>query len=1150
MPPRTTEQSAIIRFWHSVELLSPQSVPKLTTIRKPGPIFVHEIPRSSAGSLVLPWSPYSPVAKRETTPGKRWSHQIYGRCFDYGKIVERLEAQYKAKNGYRETKETIVGLYSLRFSDRGEFIPDSFVLSSAAWFAGRIGRTADDWLTGFDEAQSEAAKIAAEVLEGPVTSDVLEQLTEKLLEMIDLEAFFKPLPKRYVCNSVLKKASGTEPADDPLNSFILGDLAHVARSVASGTTSVALDEYLSIHDPANRTDLSKDSSSADQRYLLAPEMYPDGCWPTPKDIGLVHSQQLAVNGIHWMLKANGLLSVNGPPGTGKTTLLRDIVAAVVTTRADALAALPAASDAFTSKGSVIDDNRNINYWTLPPGLLGHEIVVASSNNGAIENVTLELPQRDKVDASWLTQYDQFADIASLVTGQPAWGLISAPLGSKSRRSSFLSAFWSGTAKTDIADKGLDPDAPADGTDYEVNTASSSKPAVSGLAAEGGSDAAQTGAMHAAPEKVVQRKGMEAWLNSQPKRSKAEKVELWRAAVGRYLTAKQAAVQASKDALRINSLFREAKAASDQVSALKQSLDAKVVPALEIELHTTTATSQAAESQLQASLQTMSQVLSRRPGFLANLFTLWAAGRRWAQEESHARAQQELAQGRYRRIEREILQLKEKLQAERAAIAKKEADIATATGQVSSLIEELQALAERFGASHLVTYLRTGVIGRGESIELAEPWIIPGWRRARSKVFLEAMQLHKTLFELEPQKAWTNLTMAKTVLEGARFRNLPREAVRSIWGTLFMAVPVVSSTFSSFARCFSTLGAGELGWLLVDEAGQASPQAAVGALWRSQRAVMVGDPLQLEPINQVPPGALEHMRSAFGVDLHWMPHQLSAQSLADQANPIGREIGPAGNKVWVGMPLVVHRRCDLPMFKVANRIAYDGVMVYGTAPRVPDIPASLTTGWVQAGGESSGNWVPAEGRALKLLISLLTLEGVDPKSISVITPFSDVIREVSGGTLSRMGVTTGTIHTMQGRESDVVVLVLGGEADPQRSGAREWVVEKANMLNVAATRAKRRFYVIGDRADWSKRRYFDQIMDLLPEVNVEAALARYQGTEEEGDPWWSTQDLLDQIRIGHPSPVGAGTSGGPVPSGVTIRPLAPGESWWPDPEHWG
>ncbi|KUL40541.1 hypothetical protein [Actinoplanes awajinensis] len=48
--------------------------------------------------------------------------------------------------------------------------------------------------------------------------------------------------------------------------------------------------------------------------------------------------------------------------------------------------------------------------------------------------------------------------------------------------------------------------------------------------------------------------------------------------------------------------------------------------------------------------------------------------------------------------------------------------------------------------------------------------------------------------------------------------------------------VISTTFASVAR------------LLVDDAGQTTPQLAADAIWRSRRPIAVGDPLPLEPVS--------------------------------------------------------------------------------------------------------------------------------------------------------------------------------------------------------------------------------------------------------------------------------------------------------------
>ena len=39
----------------------------------------------------------------------------------------------------------------------------------------------------------------------------------------------------------------------------------------------------------------------------------------------------------------------------------------------------------------------------------------------------------------------------------------------------------------------------------------------------------------------------------------------------------------------------------------------------------------------------------------------------------------------------------------------------------------------------------------------------------------------------------------------------------------------------------------LGTLVIDEAGQASPQMALGAMFRCRKCIVVGDPKQIEPV---------------------------------------------------------------------------------------------------------------------------------------------------------------------------------------------------------------------------------------------------------------------------------------------------------------
>lgn len=236
---------------------------------------------------------------------------------------------------------------------------------------------------------------------------------------------------------------------------MLDDLADVVDAISRGVKSEPLDQYLRHHDPKPRLHMDDQRASLPLMGRLMPDAYASSCWPTEHHLGLVHSQQLAVNTIQSTLAdGHGLLGVNGPPGTGKTTLLRDLIAAIITSRADTLAKLCRASDAFASDGreAANDGGKQQYSYKLNPALYGFEIVVASSNNGAVENVTLELPQRDRIDESWLPEAEYFAELGELVSGKPAWGLISGALGSKARRNKFVDRYFYGQLPFGSEDK--------------------------------------------------------------------------------------------------------------------------------------------------------------------------------------------------------------------------------------------------------------------------------------------------------------------------------------------------------------------------------------------------------------------------------------------------------------------------------------------------------------------------------------------------------------------------------------------------------------------------------------------------------------------------------------------------------------------------
>lgn len=413
-----------LKYWHKLEHFSPAAVHNNSKILQDS----------------LPWN----VPQKQQDSSKYYhQYTLYFGVFQLNEVVEFVQDFFHSQKANSNSPKTKVCHASLKLDEHGRFIQETLGFSILPWALQQLNKgllETDELAEAFKKKQQEMSDYLTDgVLRDVMTCEHLK----KIQTYIQQELSWKnsPFDKNsiYIRTELLEKnkpVSDEEENADLLNSFYIEDLERLMKAYKTGNCPEVFRDYLSAC--LNKVDLTRrielSTHPEELEKSLVPDNYPDGCWPSPFRASLM--QQFAINKVINDLSENkqgNLFSVNGPPGTGKTTLLRDVIAAILVKRAKAMIKFDEPAKAFRMLKEEKKSGKFIPFIYQPDAsICDGGIVVASSNNGAVENISKELPLKKEV-GSYVEQLGFFREVSESCINPDNWGLIAAVMGNKKNR---------------------------------------------------------------------------------------------------------------------------------------------------------------------------------------------------------------------------------------------------------------------------------------------------------------------------------------------------------------------------------------------------------------------------------------------------------------------------------------------------------------------------------------------------------------------------------------------------------------------------------------------------------------------------------------------------------------------------------------------
>jgi hypothetical protein len=360
-----------------------------------------------------------------------------------------------------------------------------------------------------------------------------------------------------------------------------------------------------------------------------------------------------------------------------------------------------------------------------------------------------------------------------------------------------------------------------------------------------------------------------------------------------------------------------------------------------------------------------------------------------------------------------------------------------------------------------------------------------------------------------------------------------KVVEPRWRRRMMLTPCIVSTFHSLPDHMTCTPYNERGFkeplfnfvdlLIVDEAGQVSPEVAGASFALAKKALVIGDTHQIEPVRKLT-GAIDIGNlSKQNIISNKEEYEQVLQSGRSIVNGSVMRIAQSASfyhyieDMEPGMFLLEHRRCYDEIISFCNELCYKGTLIPKRGKVVDDDSSYPAFGYLhidgyaeQRLGGSRFNQLEAETIAAWLNENREKLESTYQtkleKIVGIVTPFTAQVDKIQKA-CNRQGIktgkradelTVGTIHALQGAERNLVIF----SPVYSRHNDGSFIDRTSSMLNVAVSRAKDSFLVFGDM----------DVISAVPSSQPRGLLAQYLFKDKNNELVFSLGERSDLLLL--------------------------------------